>query len=501
MKSINTNRVIVPAYLVSILLFSIIVFFDTWESMVSIWIRSETFTHGFIVIPISLWLIWSKKEIHAYLQPSSASFLGLSFLIFNGFIWFLSSITQTLVIQQYTLIGMLIGSIWFYLGNATTKKIIFPLAFLYLMVPVGEALLPYLMGYTANFTIALLRLTGITVYREGMHFSLVSGQWSVVEACSGLRYLLASITLGTIYAYITYNKLYKRAIFIFLSIVIPIIANGFRAYMIVMIGHLSNMELAVGIDHLIYGAVFFAIIIFMMFYVGSFWRDPSPEANGSSHTKTQSTTYNLKQNSMIGIVLLLSLSSWPFLNNLLQSRYHPQTNIPEWPVLTQNPQWQEVKTPNWSWKPKFDGVVTESLRYFKNQDSIFGIYQANFGDEQQGTELVNTQNVLIRLKQRKKWHYIEQSDFKFEAIDSPVDYAVIRNNRLAEDIVTIKWYQIGPYITNNIYLAKIYQLLKHLTLNTNPEIYNVIFTKSPNKNQIDQGNMPKWINSILSKKQ
>jgi exosortase len=69
-----------------------------------------------------------------------------------------------------------------------------------------------------------------------------------VEACSGVRYLISSVTLGCLYAYLTYQSTKKRLLFIAVSIVVPIIANGLRAYMIVMIGHLSGMELATGGD-------------------------------------------------------------------------------------------------------------------------------------------------------------------------------------------------------------------------------------------------------------
>jgi exosortase A len=140
-------------------------------------------------------------------------------------------------------------------------------------VPFGEFLLPPLMEQTADFTVFALRATGIPVYREGLYFTIPSGNWSVVEACSGLRYLIASITLGFLYAYLTYHSIRRRAIFVVVSVIVPIVANWLRAYMIVMIGHLSSMKLAVGVDHLIYGWLFFGLVMLILFWVGSFWRE------------------------------------------------------------------------------------------------------------------------------------------------------------------------------------------------------------------------------------
>ena len=139
----------------------------------------------------------------------------------------------------------------------------------------GDGLNPVLMDFTADTLEALIRMTGIPVYREGTFLSLPSGNWSVVEACSGLRYLIASVTLGLIYAYLTYQSLWRRGLFDLASILVPIAANSLRAYGIVMIGHTSDMTLAVGVDHLIYGWVFFGLVMLLLFWVGSFWQQPN----------------------------------------------------------------------------------------------------------------------------------------------------------------------------------------------------------------------------------
>src|SRR5690606_29470903 len=92
-------------------------------------------------------------------------------------------------------------------GPAIARSLAFPLAFLFFAVPIGEFLTPIMMEYTADATVAALRWTGVPVYREGLHFTLPTGRWSVVEACSGLRYLIASLALGVLYAYLQFRTL------------------------------------------------------------------------------------------------------------------------------------------------------------------------------------------------------------------------------------------------------------------------------------------------------
>jgi exosortase len=109
------------------------------------------------------------------------------------------------------------------------------------------------MDRTADFTVAAIRASGVPVHREGNYFLIPSGRWSIVEACSGLRYLIASFMVGCLYAYLSYRSPVRRATFIAASIVVPIVANWLRAYMIVMHGHLPSNRIAVGDDHFISG--------------------------------------------------------------------------------------------------------------------------------------------------------------------------------------------------------------------------------------------------------
>src|SRR5258706_16017176 len=141
-------------------------------------------------------------------------------------------------------------AIW---GREVAGAIGFPLGFLVLGVPMGEGLIPPMMDWTADFTVRALQFSGIPVFREGLFFTIPSGNWSVVEGCSGVRYLIASLTVGVLFAYLSYRRTWKRLLFAAMSIVVPIIANGMRAYLIVMIAHLSNNQLAHGVDHFIYG--------------------------------------------------------------------------------------------------------------------------------------------------------------------------------------------------------------------------------------------------------
>ncbi|MBZ5653131.1 MAG: exosortase A [Acidobacteriia bacterium] len=245
---------------------------DTAQSIVAIWIRSETFTHGFLVVPICLWLAWRSRAAVAA-TPARPWWPGIAFVALAAALWVVASAADALGVRQFALAFMLQAAIVTVIGLPMARVLAFPIAFLLFAVPFGEIFIPTMIEWTANFTVAALRFSGVPVYREVNLFVIPTGSWSVVAACSGVRYVIASLMVGTLFAAIAYRSWRRRALFMAASILVPIVANWLRAYMIVMLGHLSNNRLAVGVDHIIYGWIFFGVVMLLLFWVGSFWQE------------------------------------------------------------------------------------------------------------------------------------------------------------------------------------------------------------------------------------
>src|SRR6266581_6001215 len=207
---------------------------STGLAMVSIWARSDTFAHGFIVLPIALWLVWRVRARIAAVTPHP-SWWVLAPIAAAGFAWLMGELAAVNAVSQSAFTALLVLTVPAVLGTRVARVIAFPLGFMFFAVPIGEFLMPQLMSWTADFTVLALTLTGIPVYREGLQFVIPSGYWSVAEACSGVRYLIASLMVGTLYAYLVYRSPRRRLVFVGVSILVPIVANWLRAYMIVMI--------------------------------------------------------------------------------------------------------------------------------------------------------------------------------------------------------------------------------------------------------------------------
>ncbi|HEY7728105.1 MAG TPA: exosortase A, partial [Candidatus Eisenbacteria bacterium] len=247
----------------------------TAVSIVSIWHRSNTFGHGFLIPPIAAWLVWRRRSrIRAVpVRPCPWCLVGVALL---GFAWFWGRLASVLILEQFAFALLIPATIAAVLGTAMLRALLFPLAFLMLGVPAGDALAVPLIEFTMSFTVKALQLSGVPVVRTGSFLTLPNGEWLVSDACSGFRYLVASFTLGCLYAHLKYRTWRYRLLFVALSLAIPIVANGVRAFLIVMLGYLSDMKLAMGVDHFIYGWVLFALFCLLLFWIGSRLREPAP---------------------------------------------------------------------------------------------------------------------------------------------------------------------------------------------------------------------------------
>ncbi len=261
------------AAFLSTLILMVLIFQQTIVDTAMIWWdASDTYVHGMFVVPAVMWMVWSQRGQYLSILPKP-SYFGVAGLAIFALLWVISSMAGIAVGQQLSFFAMLPILVIAVFGLNISKQIWFSLLFIIFAVPMGEFLIPYLMKFTAWFSVSALQITGIPVFWEGLSFEIPSGKFEVVKACSGIRYLIASIALGYFYAFLTYRSTFRRLCFIALAVTFPILANGLRAYGIVIIAHLSSMEHATGFDHIIYGWVWFGVVMLLMFWIGTFWRE------------------------------------------------------------------------------------------------------------------------------------------------------------------------------------------------------------------------------------
>jgi len=465
----------IPLQLTALALLALLgIYWSTFASMAAIWGRSETFAHGYIIFPISAYLIWQRRAalLAADYQPDWRAALLLLVL---GSGWLLAHAGGVQVIEQYAVVASIPLIIWGMLGWRAASSILFPLAFLLLAVPFGEFLIPPLMNFTADFVVTALQITGIPVYREGTFFTIPSGQWSVVEGCSGLRYLIASFTLGTLYAYLTYRSAKRRIIFSLLSILVPIIANGLRAYMIVMIAHLSDMQLALGVDHYIYGWVFFGFVMLLLFWIGSFWREDDVTPQTGKNAQASAGQVFERSTFIKAIALMMAVTlPWALYAHYLDVRSAVKAEVAV-AELVPVKGWRTQVAPLADWKPRYKNASAEWLRTYSREGQVVGVYVAYYRTQHQDSELINSQNIMIPQK-HPVWSNVGETarPVVVGGKTVPVTQTLLKSN--TQRLMIWEWDRINDQHMNNIYLSKVQLALRKVLGQRDDGASIVVFT-------------------------
>ncbi len=438
---------------------------ETAFAMERIWARSDTFAHAFLVAPISLWLIWEKRHVLALQAPQPTLWLALP-LAGLAFGWLLGEMAAVNAVTQLAFTCMLILAVPLVIGLPAARLIAFPLGFLLFAVPIGEFVMPTLMDWTATFTIMALRASGIPVYAEGRHFVIPSGSWSVVEACSGVRYLLASLTVGTLFAYLNYRSTKRRLLFVGVSILVPIVANWLRAYMIVMLGHLSGGKIATGVDHLIYGWVFFGIVIMIMFAIGMKWREDLTVAGDRQLPKRAGGPAAGAARQSVACLLFAVIVAAPHaaLWALESSAPLPPPKLDARALARAG--WNVAPEPLADWKPAFTNPSAEIIASLADGDRHVGVYIAYYRQQDYERKLVSSENVLVRSTD-KDWIEVGRSTRSI-TLDGQV--VTVRSGRLhttggaeKKHLLAWHWYWINGRVTASDYLGKAFLALSKLT--------------------------------------
>jgi len=375
-------------------------YFATGAAMVEIWNRSETFAHAWVVPPISAWLVWRRRAELASITPRPAP-IWLLALLPLGLLWVAGDLAAANAATQFALLGLCVAVVPALIGTEAAGRIAFPLGFLFFAVPFGDFLTPWLMERTADFTVIALRATGIPVFREALQFVIPSGSWSVVQACSGIRYLMASVMVGTLFAYLNYRTNKKRWAFVGVAIVTPLVANWLRAYMIVMLGHLSGNKLAVGVDHIIYGWVFFGVIMLAMFMIGARWSDPDAEAVLASPDGAARAVSPKRFASVLVAALALVALPNGIRAQAERAGAHGEPSLAA-PALS-DATW--VAEPLSNWKPHFKNPAASLRGRFEpaGGGAPVGVFIGYYRDQHYGRQLVTSVNDLVNDEEDKEW--------------------------------------------------------------------------------------------------
>ncbi len=413
--------------------------------LTSIWWTSTTFGHCLFIAPVLGWLVWQRHAQLAELKPMSW-WPGLALVGVGGFGWLLGDAASVAFARHLGLVLMLQGAVLTILGPNVARGLIFPLCYAIFMVPFGEGLEPPLQAITVAMTMPLLHLFGVPATVDGVLITIPNGYFEVAEACSGAKFVIAMVAYGTLVANVCFVSWRRRAIFMVVAVVVPVIANGLRAFGTIYAAHLTSVERATGLDHIVYGWVFFGLVMAAVIAIGWRWFDRAPDDPVFDPALLKAVPSRRVDLLLAAALTLTTAAIFPAWGYAVAGRAQV---LPRAILLPKVSGWHRmpmsVRAP---WSPYYPGADHFLIgRYGDGRGGAVDLAIAVYGSQREGKELVSFGTGVLR--QDDTWLRVE--DLPDLAGGSTM--RITAPGPVERQVAT--WYVVGTVVTRDERIVKL----------------------------------------------
>lgn len=425
--------------------------------MVGIWWDSSTFNHCLILLPVIGWLVIDRWPQVRQLQPVAWG-PGLVWIALALIVWMAGALSGVALLRHSGVIGALQGAVLTVLGPQVARGLMFPLFLMLLLVPFGEELVPMLQTLTAKITIALLGLSGIPARIDGILIATPGGLFAVAEACSGVKFLVAMAAFATLAANLCFTSALRRVVFVLFALLSAIFANGIRAFGTIALAQRWGTDFARGFDHIVYGWVFFGLVLALVMWVARRWFDRAPDAPAFDPARLLPTRWGQVSSVVaafcgVAVVAGAALSAHALLNRA--------GALPERLTVTVPTGWSEValeRVEGWSAHYPDADVRTGSVlaNMAQRGEPYVDVFLAAYAFQREGHEPVAYGNGAIRPD--SGWRWIQDAPSVAGGATQ-----LIAHPQLGR-VVVARWYRIGGRMTASDAQAKLFATRDRVTL-------------------------------------
>jgi EpsI family protein len=264
-----------------------ICYFPILAKMAIGWWEVAAYSHGILIIPISLYLIWQDRKRLHHLPIRSSLLAGSLAVIFAGTILMVGRAGLFSTLEYFSLIVMIPAVVLLFLGTAYLKALALPLCYLIFMLPffdfIGDGVYGPLQILSAQIGTTVLHLFGYAAYLDGLYIQLPKVTLEVAQECAGIRYLISILAIGIPLSSLSLTRWSNRVLLVSSAIVIAILFNGLRVTLVGMMVYGGDTTYSHGPFHVFQG-MFVAWVGFIVLFVGA-WRLSKRENN--DYQKTQ----------------------------------------------------------------------------------------------------------------------------------------------------------------------------------------------------------------------
>jgi exosortase A len=426
----------------------------------TIWWTSSTYEHCLLIPPIIAWMIWQRSHELNRLAPVAWP-AGLAIVALGAACWAVGHAAGVGFARHLGLMVMIQGLITACLGRAVARGLMFPLAYLLFLVPFGDSLVPPLQTLTARLSMWMLALSGIPAHIEGVFIAIPAGNFEVAEACSGVKFLVAMAAYGALVANVCFRSPWRRALFMLVALVVPILANGVRAWGTMFVASRSGVDFAAGFDHIVYGWVFFGVVIAAIvlgawpFFDRSRGSRPIIAEQLQPPGTAPGSPPRLFRITAAALLIAIAPTAWTAI--LADQGRHA---VPQHIVMPDLPGWVRLPAEGGTrWRPRFDGAdATAMARYVNGTGDVVDLYVAVLADQGEGHELVGYGHGAV--DPDSDWAWVDDRASPSNGRAIRIQTAGPGATPVVREVVT--FYRVGEITTGSEPRVKLETLKVHL---------------------------------------
>ena len=439
-------------------------FFRDAADMAGLWWHSSTFNHCLLMLPMIAWLVALRVPQLRALTPAWWA-PALGWIAGAGFVWLVGEAAGVALFRQLGLVLMLQGAVAATLGARLVRALLFPLAYALLLVPFGEELVPLLQTFTARISVALLHLSGLAADIEGVFITTRAGFFEVAEECSGVNFLIAMLAYSVFAAHLCFRSGRRRLIFVAAALAATILANALRAYATMLAAEIWGIEAAGGIDHIVYGWIFFGLVILIVMLIARRWFDRPANDAAVDVRGLEGVPRFVGAGAFVvpgALAIPLAFAGWAA---LVGGRAAPLA--PTMPLAVP-PGWSEAPGEGTPWRPRFDGADQRLIRQFVDaRGRRVTVAIGGYERQDEGREVVGFGQGAADPDGRWMW------SAALPGVDGGKTERLLHPGPLLRDAAT--WYVVDGHATGNPRAAKLAELKARL-IGGDPRALSLIVT-------------------------
>ncbi len=234
------------------------------------WSGSADYSHGFFILPICLYIIWTKKTILSAI-PVKGSYWGLVIILVSLCTYIFAHYAEIITLASLSLLPLVAGVIIYLFGFLMLKELLFPLFLLLFMIPIPSQIYSYLtiplQLFVSKVSVSIAAILGVPLLREGNVIHLSDKTFQVVRACSGLRSIVSLLTLSAVFGYFTMKSNLLRLVLFVSAVPVAILVNIVRVLMMILAYHYFRYDLTHGNVHTFLGMFIFVLALFCLLFM------------------------------------------------------------------------------------------------------------------------------------------------------------------------------------------------------------------------------------------